>query len=82
MSEPAMSPSRRTWDSQPSVDQRYQNDAEFRQLVDMMLSFMHQARFTPSELREAVIFAACLFEYRHIRPIVIRDDGRFYEPKA
>ena len=59
---------------QQSVDVRYRNDAEFRQLVDLLQSFLIRSQFTPSELREACMFAACLYEYTHVRPFVM--DGK------
>ncbi len=50
---------------------RYQNDAQFHMLVDMLESFVEQAQFSPSELREAATLAAIHYEMRHVRPIYI-----------
>ena len=36
---------------------RYQRDASFRTLVDLLESLVHQARYSPSELREASLLA-------------------------
>jgi len=42
------------------VTERYQTDAPFRRLVDMMMHMALQLQFSPGELREAAVFA----EYR------------------
>jgi hypothetical protein len=55
------------------VDERYRNDPVFASLVDLLQSELERATFTPSELREAVMFAAMLFEYRHVRPFVLSE---------
>lgn len=46
---------------------KYQNDPEYRHLVDMLENLIEQARFTPSELREASILACINYEMRHVR---------------
>ncbi len=43
---------------------RYQRDATFAALVNMMESHLHTADFTPTELREAVMLAAIRYESR------------------
>ncbi len=53
-----------------SIGTRYQNDPVFRQLVDLLYSQLDAAQFTPSEVREAAMFAQILYEERHIRPII------------
>ena len=45
-----------TWMATPW--QRYDGDAQFRQLVDFLIAFLFGAEFTPSELRQAVILAS------------------------
>lgn len=50
-----------------SPKDKYLNDPEYRHLVDMMESLIEQARFTPSELREASILACINYEMRHVR---------------
>ena len=42
--------------------ERYQNDAHFKVLVDLMVDQIHQCKYTPSELREAAIFASIIYE--------------------
>lgn len=46
---------------------RYLNDPEYHQLVDMLEHFVETARFSPSELREAAVFACINYEMRHVR---------------
>lgn len=47
--------------------EKYQNDPQFRMLVDILESQIHQANFTPSELREAAMLASINYEMMHIR---------------
>lgn len=52
-----------------SPKDRYENDSQYRQLCDLIESFLHQARFTPSEVRECAVMAcimACIhYEMKH-----------------
>lgn len=50
-----------------SPREKYQNDPEYNHLVCMLESMIEQARFTPSELREACVLASINYEMRHIR---------------
>ena len=53
-------------------NEKYENDHSYRQLVDMLTALIHQAEFTPSEIREACMLACIRHEhYRRIRPVVI-----------
>ena len=54
-----------------SPKEKYMNDPEYHQLVDMLESFIDRARFTPSELREAAVLASINYEMRHGRDFVI-----------
>lgn len=56
-----------------SVTERYQTDATFRQLVDMLYASIDNAQFTPSEIREAAMLAHILYEERRIRPMMVTD---------
>lgn len=47
--------------------EKYMNDPEYHNLVRMLESLIEQARFTPSELREACVLASINYEMRHIR---------------
>ena len=59
-----------------STTQRYQTDATFRQLVDMLYSLIDHAEYTPTEIREAAMLAHILYEERRIRPILIDGLGQ------
>ena len=53
-------------------NEKYENDQSYRQLVDMLTALIHQAEFTPSEIREACMLACILHEhYRRIGQVVI-----------
>lgn len=41
-----------------TAEEKYRHDADFKRLVDTMEHYIHMAQFTPSELREAAIFAS------------------------
>ena len=47
--------------------EKYLNDPEYNYLVQILESLIEQARFTPSELREACILASINYEMRHVR---------------
>ena len=38
-------------------NEKYENDNAYRQLVDVLTALIHQAEFTPSEIREACMLA-------------------------
>jgi hypothetical protein len=40
-----------------TIDDRYKNDAEFHQLVDLLEAMIRCGQFTPSETREAAMLA-------------------------
>ncbi|MFA5920124.1 MAG: hypothetical protein WC856_02385 [Methylococcaceae bacterium] len=50
-----------------SPKEKYMNDPEYHNLVNMLESLIERAHFTPSELREACILASINYEMRHIR---------------
>lgn len=52
-----------------TIRHRYETDAQFHKLVDMMLAVIEQAQFTPTEIREAAMLAQIIYESTHIRPI-------------
>ena len=54
-----------------SPKDRYMNDPQFNNLVNMLESFIQQAQFTPSELREACVLASINHEMKHIRQMQI-----------
>jgi hypothetical protein len=60
-----------------TAEERYLQDAEFHALVDMIEMMIVKKRFTPSELREAVMLAALKYEYTHARHIVTQPREHF-----
>lgn len=50
---------------------RYHRDTVFKALVDTLYFHMGDAKYTPTELREACHLAACMYEDRHVRPFLI-----------
>jgi hypothetical protein len=64
-----------------SPDERYLRDPMFRALVDVLEAQIHNAQYTPSELREAVILAATRYEMRRPpRPMYVAPDGSLLRP--
>jgi len=51
--------------------EKYMNDPDYHQLVNMLEQFIERARFTPSELREAAVLACINYEMRHVRGATI-----------
>jgi hypothetical protein len=51
--------------------EKYEKDPSYRQIVQMLESLIHEAKFTPSELREASILASILYEERNIQHYAI-----------
>ena len=60
-----------------SPKEKYMNDPEYHHLVCTLENLIEQARFTPSELREACILASINYEMRHVREMQI--DSRTME---
>lgn len=56
--------------------EKYLHDPEYHNLVNLLESFIDQARFTPSEMREACILACINYEMRHVRSRTIELDPR------
>lgn len=54
-----------------SPEHRYQRDAMFRGIVDMLEAWIHRAKLTPTEVREAAVLATIHYEAR-------RTDGPIY----
>lgn len=55
-----------------SLQSRYERDPAFRNLVSMLEATLHALHYTPSELREAVMYAATRFEMLNPRSVTIR----------
>ena len=59
------------------IRKRYENDHQFRLLVDTMLAYMMSADFTPSEMRLAAILASIKHEELTVSPgFVVREWSR------
>lgn len=58
-----------------TLDERYLNDPVFHQLVDFMLHAVQTLNVTPTEVREAAIFAQIKYELTSSpRPIYLSED--------
>lgn len=44
--------------------EKYEHDPQYHRLVDTMLALISGAQFTPSEIREAAMYAAILYEQK------------------
>ena len=59
------------------AEEAYRNDPAFHNLIEMLRTFIIKLEFTPSELREAAMFAYYLHEQtKPIEPIVINMQSR------
>jgi len=47
--------------------EKYCHDPLFRRLVDMLESYIHECQYTPSELREAAVYASIQYEMNRCR---------------
>lgn len=54
-----------------TVDERYREDSAFRHLVDMLHALIGRSEFTPSEIREAALFAQMKWELFNPRPVTM-----------
>ncbi len=61
-----------------SPERRYFTDPIFKTLVDVLHAHIKEAKFTPTELREACHLAACMYEERYVRPLLV-DPHRPFE---
>lgn len=56
------------------AERRYRGDIKFRQMVDMILQHIIAMEFTPTDMREAAMYASLRFEAEY-RRIQYRVDG-------
>lgn len=59
---------------------RYRNDADFHQVVTLLENMIENLRLTPSEIRDAAMFAAIRFEQRSVQPIIFDDKEEWWKP--
>jgi hypothetical protein len=57
--------------------ERYQRDPAFRVLVDQLMYQIRECNYTPTELREAVIFAAIEVENTTLRKRFVLPEGDY-----
>lgn len=53
-------------------DEKYQSDPEFRNLVDILMATIMRAQYTPSEIREAALYACVRYEMLHVKQHQVR----------
>ena len=51
--------------------EKYENDAQYRVLVDLMVTQIETCQYTPSEMREAAVLACILYEQTRLKMIAI-----------
>lgn len=56
--------------------EKYYHDPHYRAFVDTLVSYIHQAKYTPSEVREAAILACIIYEENNIHKHLIKDFSR------
>ena len=59
---------------------RYRGDPDFKLIVDMLCGLLGGGKFTPSELRDALIFASTLIEMQSLRSRTIDWDSYYNNP--
>lgn len=55
-----------------TAEEKYMNDPMYRAMVETLTYLIAKGDFTPSELREMVIFACTRYEMMHLEKRVIR----------
>lgn len=58
------------------LQERYESDPAFHAMVDQCEALIAKLQLTPSELREAVMFAALRYDMKNPQPIMLfRDES-------
>lgn len=57
-----------------TLDERYKKDFEFHNLVRNFEQFIEVSKYSPSELREALMYAQIRVETRIVRPMALSAD--------
>ena len=72
-----MTSAKRPWLGVPQ--QKYEEDAQYRHVVDMLESIIHSANFTPGEIREAAVLACIHYEQRNVSRMlrIVNQRGSF-----
>ena len=58
------------------LDERYRDDPHFNRLVDYLVHVVLDMKFTPSEVREAAMYACLRVEMLFPRPLQVEIDER------
>jgi hypothetical protein len=60
------------------ASERYQRDPAFHALVELIYGAICRCDYTPTEIREAAMYAAIRYEQQHIRPVMVplKDKGQ------
>jgi hypothetical protein len=53
------------------LEEAYRNDPEFRQFVKTMYMLIEQLKFSPSEVRDAAMFAVWMHERDNPKPVMM-----------
>jgi hypothetical protein len=64
------------------VGERYQNDATFHAAVDMLQSLILDLQLSPSEIREAAMFACYRVEMRRPVPVIPYSGDPYRSPPS
>ncbi len=56
-------------------EEKYLHDPHYKALVDSMMKMIRAAEFTPSEVREAAIYACIRYEQMRPRPYKVKVYG-------
>ncbi len=54
------------------LDERYHRDPSFAALVDTMYNAIHAHQFSPTEIREAAMYAVIKYDMRNPRPMMFK----------
>ena len=64
------------------AEEAYRNDPQFRQLIDILVQQIQLLEFSPSEIRQAAVFACIVQERRNPKPLLINMQSRPNEKDA
>lgn len=56
-----------------TIYDRYHNDPSFKVLVDLLRSQIYNAKYTPTEIREAALLAQIMFESEKMPSYIIEE---------
>lgn len=65
-----------------AADERYHTDSQFRMMVDVLESWIHQMDATPSEVRDMAMLACFHYEMRRARSFCFNIEGDMITPMS